>query len=69
VDCRRWIDWLIPAATRKALAFSTPQRTTGIAMVIAAGNFAGTPAVTVTVVLAIFLTFSALITQFVLRRL
>ncbi|MCK1278348.1 bile acid:sodium symporter [Bradyrhizobium sp. 61] len=55
--------------TRKALAFSTPQRNTGIAMVIASANFAGTPAVTVTVVLAVFLTLSGLIMQFVLRRL
>jgi bile acid:Na+ symporter, BASS family len=56
-------------ATRKALAFSTPQRNTGIAMVIAAANFAGTPAVTVTVVLAVFLTLSGLVMQFVLRKL
>lgn len=41
--------------TRKALAFSTPQRNMGIAMVIASANFAGTPAVTFTVVLAMFL--------------
>jgi bile acid:Na+ symporter, BASS family len=34
-------------ATRRALAFSTPQHNTGIAMVIATANFAGTPAVTV----------------------
>lgn len=31
-------------ATRKALAFSTPQRNTGIAMAIVAENFPGTPA-------------------------
>jgi BASS family bile acid:Na+ symporter len=55
--------------TRKALAFSTPQRNTGIAMVIAAGNFAGTPAVTVTVVLAVFLTLSGLVMQVILREL
>jgi bile acid:Na+ symporter, BASS family len=54
--------------TRKALAFSTPQRNTGIAMVIASANFAGTPAVTVTVVLAVFLTLSGLVMQFVLRK-
>jgi bile acid:Na+ symporter, BASS family len=55
--------------TRKALAFSTPQRNTGIAMVIASANFAGSPAVTVTVVLAVFLTLSGLVMQFVLRKL
>jgi bile acid:Na+ symporter, BASS family len=55
--------------TRKALAFSTPQRNTGIAMVIATGNFAGTAAVTVTVVMAVFLTLGGLVMQFVLRRL
>ena len=55
--------------TRKALAFSTPQRNTGIAMVIASANFAGTPAVTVTVVLAVFLTLSGLVMQVVLRKL
>lgn len=66
------IGWLLGGpekATRKALAFSTPQRNTGIAMVIAASNFAGTPAVTVTVVLAVFLTLSGLVMQFVLRKL
>jgi hypothetical protein len=35
-------------------------------MVIASANFAGTPAVTVTV--AIFLTLSGLVMQFVLRK-
>ena len=54
--------------TRKALAFSLPQRNTGIAMVISAGNFAGTSTVTVTVVMAVFLALSGLVMQFVLRR-
>jgi hypothetical protein len=49
--------------------FSTPQRNTGIAMVIATSNFAGTPAVTVTMVLAMFLTLSGLVMQFVLHKL
>jgi predicted Na+-dependent transporter len=31
-------------ATREALAFSTPQRNSGIAMAIVAANFPGTPA-------------------------
>jgi hypothetical protein len=44
----------------------TPQRNTCIAMVIASGNFAGTPAVTITVVMAIFLTLSDLV--MVLRK-
>jgi BASS family bile acid:Na+ symporter len=66
------IGWVLGGpekATRKALAFSTPQRNTGIAMVIASANFAGTPTVAVTVVLALFLVISGLIMQFVLRRL
>ena len=41
----------------------------GIAMVVAAGNFAPILAATVTVLLAIFLTLSGLVMQFVLRRL
>ena len=50
------------------LAFGTPQRNTGIAIVIASSNFANTPAVTVTVVQAVFLTISGLIMQFVLHK-
>lgn len=66
------VGWLLggpDTAARKALAFCTLQRNTGIAVVIASANFAGTPAVTVTVVMAIFLALSGLVLQFVLRRL
>jgi hypothetical protein len=53
-----------PASAQSSQRNLEAQRTTGIAMAIAAGNFAGTPAVTVTV----FLTLSGLIMQFVLRK-
>jgi len=54
---------------RKAMAFSTPQRNSGIALVIASANFPDTAAVPVAVIFAVLLALTGLVVQFVMRRL
>jgi bile acid:Na+ symporter, BASS family len=64
--------WLLGGpdkGVRKAMAFSSPQRNSGVAMVIAAANFPATPAVAVSVVFAVLLTLTGLAVQFAMRKL
>lgn len=68
-----WLSgWILGApdkGVRKAMAFSTPQRNSGIALVIASANFPNTAAVSVAIIFAVLLALTGLVVQFAMRKL